>query len=204
MTRCTEYEIELSALIDGESDPATVIELMDHLSQCAACREFYGELRSFQSKVDGISLAGTIEEAPAPQVARAPAPRALRRRWFEFGAPPRWAWGALAGAVVAVALWVGGVFENANGPTPNPYGGEIVLTLEEDKNSVDEQRFVELVAEVLRADRRYQRQMLVVLNEMNRGSVPGESPFVDDRMEGSSAESPDELLVANGERRVLN
>ena len=61
MKRCNEYEVELSAMLDGESDPATAVMLMDHISQCESCREFYRELRSFQSLVDDLSLEGDAE-----------------------------------------------------------------------------------------------------------------------------------------------
>ena len=35
MNRCEEYELELSAMLDGESDPATAVVLMDHLCGCS-------------------------------------------------------------------------------------------------------------------------------------------------------------------------
>ena len=71
MKRCEEYEVELSAMLDGESDPATAVEMMDHICQCSSCRDFYKELRSFQSLVDGLSPAPAelpVPESPTPPV----------------------------------------------------------------------------------------------------------------------------------------
>jgi hypothetical protein len=58
--------------------------------------------------------------------------------------------------------------------------GEIVIRLEEDKGRMSDERFVAIVSELLRADRRYQNQMYAVLDEVTQNLASGESGSLDD------------------------
>lgn len=199
MKRCKEYEVELSALIDGESDPATAVELLDHVIQCASCSEFYRELRSFQSLVDDLS------PEPAPEQAEAPARRERRFRWL--GATPRWAWGAAAVLIVAVGaigLWISGPFEPSSGPPLEPLGRERIITLDRDKGSMNEQRFVELATELLQADRRYQQEMYQILTQVGQTTEPGESGDLEAQTESERGESTGEFFALVGGPPVLD
>ena len=44
MKGCEYYEVEISALLDGESDPARAVEILDHVTRCPSCRQFYQEV----------------------------------------------------------------------------------------------------------------------------------------------------------------
>lgn len=199
MKRCKEYEVELSALIDGESDPATAIELLDHMIQCASCSEFYRELRSFQSLVDDMSPESV------PQSVAAPARRERRPRWL--GAAPRWAWGVAAVLIVAVGaigLWVAGPFEPSSDSGPGPTEEGMVIQLGEDSGDMDEQRFVELAAELLRADSRYQQEMYQILGQVGQTAERGESSALEARTEGEGGESTGEFFALVGGLPVLD
>jgi len=154
MKDCNEYEIELSAIIDGESDPLTAVELLDHISTCSSCRSFFTDLRQFQETVDDV------KEQPAenPQ----PVPRA--RRLLRWGWTPRWGLGLAAIAVVL--MWAGGLHELGNLSQVDPRGREVVIDLGQGGEKMDEERFIGLLTEMLKADRIYQEQMLVVLDEL--------------------------------------
>jgi len=204
MKRCEEYEVELSAMLDGESDPATAVGLMDHVCHCSSCREFYQELRSFQGFVDEISPAQAMQPAfnTAPEL-RYQEPR---RRWFDWiGAQPRWAWGTAVVAIVAIGLWVSssGILTGESGV--NVGEGIVTIELESDELSVDDERFIQLASEVLSADKRYQNQLYVILDQVRQIEQPGEAPFDGELAEDEQGgEYSGDTFAHIGGRRVLD
>ena len=203
MKRCEEYAVELSAMLDGESDPATAVGLMDHVCQCSSCRDFYQELRSFQSLVDDMSPA--LAARPALESPTARGLREPRRRWFGWlGAAPRWAW-ATAAVVVAIGLWAAGTGVLTDQPEVDISAGVVTIELESDELSVDDERFIQLASEILSADRRYQHQMYVILDQVRQNTEPGESPFDGEVAENEErGEYGGNSFAHIGGRRVLD
>ena len=169
MNRCSDYEIELSALVDGESDPATALKLIEHVAACSSCSAFVRELRSTQDIVDSLQLAPEPDPEPVDVL-----PIELRRRRV-FGLRPQWAIGIAAMLIVTVGVWLGSGVSAPLGFTNDLRDGELVIRLEEDKGRMSDERFVALVSELLRADRRYQNEMFLVLNELSNNGASGES-----------------------------
>ena len=111
MRTCETYEAWLSALLDGELDPKYQAELMEHLSDCPACRQYFDDLMAIQDALaepDGVKapegFAQSVMDAVAktPQGGAEPAPRnkkpALRwRRWAALA--------ACLALVAAAGLW---------------------------------------------------------------------------------------------------
>jgi len=171
MKQCSDYEIELSALYDGESDPAMALRLVEHLVNCKECSAFVRELGTTQRMIDE-NLAGdhVSPEKQAPVAAI----ESKRRPGF-FTSRPQWAVGLAAILVLTVATWFGVSTNSSSGLTNDLRDGELVIRLEEDKGRMSDERFVALVSELLRADRRYQRQMYVVLDELTQTGDDGET-----------------------------
>ncbi len=173
MRQCNDYEIELSALLDGESDPATALMLVEHVASCSSCGSFVRELRSAQELVDLLPV--DAKTAPEPTVVL-PIERKHRRL---LGLRPQWAVGFAAAAILIVSLWFGSDLEPQAGLN-DLRGGELVIRLEENKGRMSDERFIALVSELLRADRRYQSEMYAVLDEITQQPTSGESRFTDD------------------------
>ena len=186
MKTCKQHEIELSAMLDGESDPATAVALMDHISHCIACRDFYRELRSFQSLVDDMAKVTLAEPA--------------RRRWSWAFPVPRLVWGAAAAVVIAVGSYAAGTMQLVGGDN----GDMFTIERTEGESSVDEDRFVELASEVLRSDRRYQQQLFQILGEIETNEGSGEAPTNDEFDDEDRSENYNELFAVIGGRRVVN
>jgi hypothetical protein len=190
MKSCKQYEIELSAMLDGESDPATAVALMDHVSRCDSCRGFYQELRSFQSLVDDMPQAAE-ESGPAPEPAR--------RRWSWTVRVPRWAWGAAAALVIAIGSYAAGsrqILDVAGGGSNiESFAGE---------GGVDDEQFVELASDVLRADRRHQQQLYRLLEKIETIEGSGETLVIDEFDDGERPENYNEMFAVIGGRRVVN
>ncbi len=190
MKRCKEIEIELSAMLDGESDPATAVALMDHISQCGSCREFYTELRSFQSLVDDISPVVQTRTAAQPD----------RRRWSWLIPTPGWAWGAAAAVAIAIGSYSIGVLQVSGGDDD----GRFTIDRTEGSSSIDDERFVELASEILGSDRQYQQQMYQILGEIETNEGSGEAPASDEFDDDERSENYNELFAVIGGRRVVN
>ncbi|MFH1843127.1 MAG: zf-HC2 domain-containing protein [bacterium] len=196
MSACEQYEIEFSALLDGESSTAQVVELLDHLVQCPACREFYQELRSFQDLVDDL-----------PDLAELPAQLSLQQRLqTRAGIVPRWARG-----LAAVFLFMVGVVgittvsiteepDLANSPIP------ATITLEENRGQMNDDRFLEIVTELLQAGRQYHDEMAEILKQIQR---PTSADEIVDRYaiapdEGSNYENRSETIQSAQPLRIVN
>ena len=192
MRHCSDYEIELSALIDGESNPAMALKLVEHVASCSSCSTFVRELRSTQAFVDSLQVMPDSEPEP---VATVPIEGQHQRvLWMR----PQWAVGLAALLIVTVSLCFGTNIGAPGGLTNDMRDGELVIRLEENKGRMSEERFVALVSELLQADRRYQNEMYVVLDEITHNRSSGESRSFDnsrgteesDDSEWSSSFSP--------------
>lgn len=168
MTHCNDYEIELSALLDGESNPAMALKLVEHVATCSSCSTFVRDLRSTQAFVDGLQLVPDSEPEP---MATLPVDRKSTRR---LRLKPQWAIGLAALLIITVSFWFGTDIGVPGGFTNDLRDGELVIRLEEDKGRMSNERFVALVSELLRADRRYQNQMYLVLDEITQNSLSDE------------------------------
>jgi Putative zinc-finger len=186
MNSCERYEMLVSAWVDGELDAPEGLELTDHLVRCSACRGFYREVRSLGGLVAGLA-PGSDMTAQVWDRIRAAAEREGKLLRF---APPAWA--LRLAAVLVIGLGVGFLLW---GRGPSSVGassavdtrGEIQLELGEDGNRMSEARFIELTAEVLRADRRFHRAMYEVMEQV-----------IDDTRGGETSLRETERAVENG------
>jgi predicted anti-sigma-YlaC factor YlaD len=192
MSGCENYELYISALLDGESSREDVLSVLDHLPGCASCRAFYVSAREIQHVIDArptdVAVIESLEIAAAPLPA-APAPR-RQAQVLRLTAVPRWTWAAAAALLLALAFWL------YDGPAGLDAGGEpgrststIDITLEAHKGQMSEAEFVALTVQLLQADRAYQRQMLQLLNDIEAQRVPreGAADLAAYRREGSEA-----------------
>jgi hypothetical protein len=169
MRNCSDYEIELSALLDGESNPSMAVQLVEHVATCESCSSFVRELSSTQAIIEGLHVDTQPETGPAAVQSI----ETKRRR--VLGLSPQWAIGMAAALLLTVSIWFGAGVGTQTGFTNDIRDGELVIRLEEDKGRMSEERFVAMVSELLRADRRYQNEMYVVLDEITQSRSSGES-----------------------------
>ncbi|MEZ4648554.1 MAG: hypothetical protein R3E97_07155 [Candidatus Eisenbacteria bacterium] len=165
-----EMLLELSALLDGELDREERTAILDRLATDGECRNVYLEMRRMEEVVRSAELPGTLPgriwRTIQTRVGMTPR-RSRERAWLRPVAVPMWAMSAAAVLVLTLLLW--GNVPTVTPPSalrPQP-GVTIQVGLGEDKASMDDERFVELTTELLRADRRYHRKMLEVMQEVD-------------------------------------
>lgn len=193
---CETFEVSLSAMIDGELETPEQLPTIDHLLQCASCREFYGQARALDGMV-AASAAPSTEPAPPAVWARIAgeagltkhnptqsaggvrrvAPSRLKRRYVPHVLQ------LAAALIVAMGLWFlwPVVFDSPEARSVDGVG-VVDVVLEEDQGSMSDERFLELAMEVLRADRDYHRKMLEIMRVVDtmaaRPEGSGDEPAV--------------------------
>jgi hypothetical protein len=150
MKHCEEIQVEMSALMDGEISSQDTVELFDHILGCAECTVVYHDMRSLEDTIDSLRPAQTLG---AP-VARMP-----------FA--PLWSgWVAAATVLLALGLGWGGIYRGVPSFSPDR---PVELTLGESSGDMNDQRFVSMTVELLKADEHYRRTMLEVLDNVVEG-----------------------------------
>ena len=178
MIECRDYELEISALLDGESDPSTAMELLEHVGTCRSCATFVGDVRAVQSKIDRVYVvAGPVFTEGSPP-----------RRDRSIGPMPRWAWAMAATVVITVGGSIALDAAYSNGAVNTLEDGEIVVRLEEDRGAMTEDRFIELTTELLRADRIFRDEMYSVLDAVRSGESVSERTMTEGMSESAEAE----------------
>lgn len=187
--RCEHHEQNLSAIVDGELATVDLLSTLDHALDCPSCARFYRSVRDLEAAVAAEEAPGSSSIPPHhvwDRIAEA-VPRAERRsRWLDWA--PRLA----AAVLLAFGVWLFGALDRPGTETPSAVSSteaslpdEIEVRIGE--ADMTEQRFVELTAEVLRADQRYHQKMLEVMETVTSPrfrEASGELESSDEGLEG--------------------
>ncbi|HEX9641025.1 MAG TPA: hypothetical protein VGB13_06905 [Candidatus Krumholzibacteria bacterium] len=147
---CEHFELDLSALVDGELESGAIPHALEHLRECRDCDLFFQQLLRLEHTSE---LLRSI--SPLPQRPRAPRPawRHLRHAW-------------IAGAVL-LAFLGGWMLPAADLSADVPTRDEVLeLSLGEDAGKMADARFVSMAVELLRADPRYHVAMFEMLRDV--------------------------------------
>lgn len=139
------WEVSLSAALDGELGRTETLELLDAMADDPGCREQWRRFRALERSL-----------RPLRRPATTPLPRRRSR------ARAAW-WLAPVAAAALVALML---LRPDDPPAGTFDGASLTVRLQEHEGRMTEARFVELVIEVLQAERRYQDKMREVLEEV--------------------------------------
>jgi len=185
---CAIHEAALSALLDGELEPAEAPPAVDHLLACAACRDFYRRARALDRAVALAGGPAALPPAPPAVWERIVTAAELRPRARRLG---RWFLAAAAALAIAVSAW------GLDALAPVLGGGDerVDVVLGADRGRMTEERFVRLAVEMLQADSRYRDAMRAVLT-----AAESESGGEGEHAEGGLASENLMLLRGPGER----
>lgn len=195
MNPCEFFEVEISALLDGEVSPDAALETVDHLLACDGCRQFYRGARRVEGLLADVEAGRSADGLPPRLWARI---EGSARR--PGAAPPEqtrepvpsWAGRVAAVLVLAVgAAVVAGLVLLTPGAD-----SERVIELEGRSGVMTDARFVTIATELLQADRQYQMKMEQIMAAVNRYTFTPEGSGE----RGLPVETPDrELLRASSE-----
>lgn len=195
MNACEKHQVRISAWFDAELDRAEQFAVVDHMSTCAACREFYRDARALESAVS-VARAGRSETDPS-------LPLGLWERIERDARPPRAvrpAWASLAAAAVVFAVlglgFLSGAFRDSAepGPAVETVSNETtsdMIELGGKEDRMDDERFVELTREVLSAGPRYRAAMYEIMRQVNEDTQALEASAEYDSLARPSGETFD-------------
>lgn len=149
MDRCESMQIELSALMDGELEHDDILRVLEHLQECKDCSALLAQMRRLEGAL--APLRSTVQAERQASVWRAgPRLRAL---------------GVVAALLIA---FVGGWTLSASSSHLDiPRRDEVLeLSLGEESGKMADAQFVSMTVQLLRADPRYHRAMLEVLEDV--------------------------------------
>jgi len=164
MTPCEELETKLSAALDGELNSDEVPRIMEHLAKCSECRNTYLTMRSLNARIREFEDIDHEEVLPSDKIWNNIAIQAGFRNksfngYLKF-------WPIIPGIAIIITI-LSFVFGAQNLLFPeNSSAQENAITLEEHSDAMTEQRFVQLVQELIQSDRKYQFEMLRVMKEI--------------------------------------
>ena len=167
-----EILLELSALVDGELEREERVKILDRLAMESECRDLYLEIRRMEEVVRSAELPGTLPGRLWRAVQkRVGHPGSVRGSggwsWLRPVPVPAWALGVSAVLLLLLLVW-GNVSTLSEPRGPRLQSGVTIrVGLGSDEAGMDDQRFVQLTTELLRADRRYRRKMLEVMQEVD-------------------------------------
>ncbi len=194
-------EANLSAMIDGELEPESLLATLDHMVANKSCREFYRDARQLQDRYGAGHFPIPVKEASLPENGW----HKIEQKSLDPGArilqlfTRTQVWATAAAILLVLGLWGGGIME-FHRPVLSSKPTEI--TLGEDEGRMSEQRFVELTSELLRSDRRYRRKMMEVLEEVDRVSYTSEgTPEGGSKDRSVSGQRGNNELPGNSQRR---
>lgn len=165
-SQACELEVEVSALLDGELDLAETLSVVDHLDGCPTCKKFYRAARSLENHLEASRCSAT---ATALVDAARTKPEGLPaiptpRRWLQAFRPSGWTWSAATVVAVLFAAFFAQSVLRSDDPTEAEEFTNVMLESEPDR--MDDARFREMVADLLRSDRKYHRAMLQALHDV--------------------------------------
>ena len=181
---CETFQISLSALLDSELEMAEVVPTFDHLLGCGECRSFYLQARALEEKITSEpAVKGASQSAHLEELWVRIRNESLRReRW-------RRARARLPQAAAILFVMVGSLFVYDRWPAPTPDGGDSEIVVGENRGQMTPNRFLEITSELLRADRRFHREMLQVMAVVAEERGAGEVSRT--QREGSESFGPD-------------
>ncbi len=184
------FEADLSAIVDGELDGEPLRRAVDALAVSPELRRFWAESRELQTSLRAgkEDRAGVTPREGLWDVIEAKAKPPART--FALGHVPTRAWAAAATILIAISLALSGFLKV---DIPAFHSPERTVQLAGDPGSMTEDRFLELTTELLKADPRYQRKMLEVMQVVNQqayGFQTGERQGRGEPLRDHAAEQP--------------
>jgi hypothetical protein len=160
MNGCEPYRINLSPLMDGELPPDDLADTIRHLAGCDACMKEFAAFQALQRKVNNELKAPAVpgqlwkaiqNEAQEPPRARSLAYRPTMMRFLRMA------------AVVIICFGLGWMLSKPLFKSKS-YDPNTPIVLASARDSMSEERFLELTRELLTADPAYHRKMYLILS----------------------------------------
>jgi hypothetical protein len=162
MHECDEYQMKVSALMDGEMPAEEIEGTVRHLAACEECLQEFKVFQKLQNRVNRELAQPVVSPQTWERIQRqaAKAPKAI---FIPFKSRAM----RIAALAAAVILCFGlGYLMNRPTPILPVSTGPIVLASQ--PGQMTDERFLALTRELLTADPEYHQKMFMILSSLNR------------------------------------
>ncbi len=166
MKTCADYQVDVSALVDGELKGAELTEVVHHLAECRTCLKVFEQ---FQRLQETIEREVAMPQPPGKAWKAISSQAAVKRVKFtprRFPAVRAFA----AAAVLAFAFLLGYGSQSVIHPLLQK---DTPIVLASQRGQMDDAEFLELTRELLTADPIYAQKMYQILNTLEVASWEG-------------------------------
>ena len=190
---CEYYQMNISAMLDGELSGDELAETVEHLSQCESCRKEMEMFRKMQEMVDTEYAEEAVSKNVWKNIERItkaekpPLVIPFKENIYKIIA---------AAAVLIIIFGAGYIFGRPGTVLMQDGDSLITLTSQQEQTKMTDDRFFDITKELLNADPRYQVKMYMVLHTLydqniEGGFVPMREEDMPESEERPSEENPE-------------
>ncbi|MBU1882254.1 zf-HC2 domain-containing protein [bacterium] len=171
MSQCENYQINISAMIDGELRGAELTETVRHLAQCPDCLAQFERFQRLQDRLDAETAAIQAPVALWEQIERQTPQRTAKRISLKSVAYTTLRYAA----VLAIAFVIGYTSHSTVIPFMQK---DDPIVLASDQGNLSETQFLALTRDLLTADPIYHQKMYQILQTLSAEEWEGNvEPF---------------------------
>ena len=161
MKTCEEYQMDLSAMLDGELESSEIADTVEHLAKCETCMGVFEKFKSLQNGIDAL-----IEEPAVPRQIWKNIKKELPKEKKPVMIPiMNYTLKIVAAAALLMIMFTLGY--NFNQPiTAEVIDQNTPIVLASDRGNMSDERFRALTREILSADPDYIRKMYIILHTL--------------------------------------
>ena len=163
MKTCEEYQMDASALLDGELETSEIADTVGHLAKCETCLAVFKAYKTLQHNIDTVVKKPEVPAEIWTAIAKA-RPKEKKPLVIPFKIA---ALKIVAAAAVLIMMFTLGY--NFNRPSPEQLVSDdqnSPIVLASDRGNMTDERFRALAREILSADPDYIRKMYIILHTL--------------------------------------
>ena len=191
---CEHYQMNISAMLDGELSGSELAETVEHLAQCETCRKEMERFRRMQELVDGEYVEEAVPRNVWKNIERIskaekkPAVIGFKDNVYKI----------IAAAAVLIIIFGAGYFFGRPGTVLMQDGQSLInLASQPQTQQMNDDRFIDITRELLNSDPRYQVKMYMILHSLfdqniEGGFVPMRNEDMNESDEGMNETPPED------------
>ena len=162
MHECDEYQMKVSAMMDGELPAAEIENTVRHLAACEECLQEFKVFQKLQQRVNRELSQPSVSPQTWERIRRhaTEAPKAI---FIPFKSRA-----VRIAAMAAAVILCFGLGYLVNHPTPILQDSGAPIVLASQSGQMTDDRFLGLTRELLTADPKYHQKMYMILSSLNR------------------------------------
>ena len=169
---CEHYQINISALLDGELKGSELTETVKHLAECDGCKREMEIFERMQSKVDEEFTVQEVPRIAWKNIARIAEADSRKPAVIDFKSSMVRYIAVAASILIVFGLGYffgqpGNIMSSGNEPLIN------LTSYESGESNMSEDKFLQLTRNLLNSDPKYQMKMYLVLHTIYGDNIEG-------------------------------